>query len=176
MTLVQLLLDNSKLRRKIFRDQSLPENIRQKAAVISIENILIDSALKRKNRPLGNGTEHGLVVRDKPGFEDIAFFWFGNLHGLCIVGEGMFDPSVQRYQLDELCFEIQRINNPYGDNVYITVTKDEKFKDYIYERSKYIQEIKKILMLPPSSELIRLISQKVIQTAVEMKLDPELFG
>lgn len=91
-SLFQLCVEKHCLR--VFRDKDFPEALRRKIAVLTIERILIENALKRRNTylpvPFGLGhlakVKHGVFIIPKsakyPG--KVCFYWFGCKHGLDI--------------------------------------------------------------------------------------------
>lgn len=99
-TLFQLCAENRDICLQVFRDRNLevPVALRRKIAVLTIERILIENALKRRNtylevpysfhdeyRHLGV-VKHGVFIASKtasyPG--RVCFYWFGKKHGLSI--------------------------------------------------------------------------------------------
>lgn len=94
--LTDLIISHHQLRRnRQFRKSvfaNFPQSdVKNKLAVLIIEDFLIRTFLTKDSIQLKLGAKHGLIVTSSV----ISCYWFGKIHGLLIQNDGL--PSVARY-------------------------------------------------------------------------------
>lgn len=69
------------IRKKVLLDPMMPETLRRKAAVLTLEDFFIKDSLTRVNKHLSEFSKHGIVVSSRNN-KRVEFYWFGKSHGM----------------------------------------------------------------------------------------------
>ena len=79
------IIGNKRTRLMVLRHKDVPDDIKRKIAVISIETTLINLSFRWIKRRLRSGKKHGMrYYKEIFGYEQLKYYWFGNMSGVCL--------------------------------------------------------------------------------------------